>query len=146
MSGSRSRNKGKRGEREVIGLMQLAIFEVYQAHGLECPRLQRNTLQSDRGGFDIVGIEWLALEVKYQETLHLDQWWAQTLRQAQDKEPVLIYRSNHQPWRVMMHALLGGPGCGITVPVIVTFEQFMRWLRIRLSRELRALMIATSSP
>lgn len=139
MSGTRSRNKGKRGEREVIGLMQLTIFEVYQAHGLECPRLQRNTLQSDQGGFDIVGIDWLAVEVKYQEKPQLGKWWAQTLRQAQGKEPVLFFRSNRQDWRVMMHALLGGPGCGVTVPVVTTLEDFLRWLRIRLSQELRAL-------
>jgi hypothetical protein len=138
MSGHRSRNKGKRGEREVIGLMQLTVFEIYKAHELECPRLQRNTLQSDRGGYDIVGIDWLALEVKYQETLQLDKWWKQTIEQAMKGEPVLVYRSNHQPWRVMMHALLGGPGAGVTVPVIVDFDSFLRWFRIRLSQELAA--------
>lgn len=94
-----SREKGKRGEREVAKIIQKVLDEIY---GENAPRIQRNTLQSDKGGFDLVGLEDFAIEVKRHEKLNLKSWWRQTVRQAgEDKFPVLFYRQNNTPWSVM---------------------------------------------
>src|SRR5438045_4158293 len=78
MGGLMSRNKGKRAERQVIDLLQPIVDHCYKEAGLKPLLLQRNTVQSDQGGFDIIGLEWLALEVKHQEILNVDAWWQQT--------------------------------------------------------------------
>ena len=63
--------------------------------------LQRNTLQSDRGGYDIVGLEDFAIEVKRVEKLNIKKWWEQTLRQTRPGQiPVLFYRQSYKPWFV----------------------------------------------
>lgn len=137
MSGNRSRNKGQRGERQVIEMLQPVVNEVYSVHGREAPVLKRNTLQSDGGGSDIAGLPWLALEVKYQEQLSLNTWWAQCLEQAGTvRDPVLFYRRNKVAWGIMMYGMLGMPGARFTTRVIVTPEDFLLWFRIRLSQEL----------
>ena len=103
MGGKSSLNKGKRGEREIVKLLQPVVDKVYTffPHLGEPPRIQRNTLQSDRGGFDLVGLDWLAPEVKFQETLKLNVWWKQTAGQAKSHQtPVLFYRQSNQKWRV----------------------------------------------
>lgn len=82
MSGNMSRNKGQRGEREVVKLLQPIVDKVYGSLGLTPPVLERNLMQSHKGGFDIAGLHWMALEVKYQETLNVGMWWNQTLAQA----------------------------------------------------------------
>lgn len=138
MSGLRSRNKGKRGEREVVALLQPVVNEVYEIHDLEPVKLKRNTLQSDSGGSDIAGLPWLAIEVKFHSNnISLNPWWAQTVAQAeQGEEPVLFYRRNNVPWRVKMYGMLGRPGCCYTVPVIVEVPDFLAWFRARLVQEL----------
>lgn len=144
------RNKGQRGEREVIELLQPVVIEVYQTHGIETiPLLQRNTIQSDRGGYDIVGLDWLALEVKRGEQhnrYRIDQWWTQCEAQAGNREPVLFYRANHEEWKVRLYGMLftwreiGGGlvrhGRTITVPVTVDVDSFLSWFRARLNWEL----------
>ena len=77
MSGGFSREKGKRAEREVVKLLQPVVTKVYQEAGKEIPLLERNLMQSHKGGHDIVGLEWMALEVKHHETLQISQWWEQ---------------------------------------------------------------------
>ena len=137
MAGLMSRNKGKRGEREVIVLMQPVVDEVYGLHQLESPQLKRNTLQSDGGGSDIAGLPWLAVEVMYCQTFSIGRWWRQALEQAGgEREPVLLYRRNNAPWSVMMYGMLGGMGLGYQVPVIVGIEPFLAWFRLRLNQEL----------
>ena len=100
MSGLYSRNRGKRGEREVIKLIQPVVNEVYQSLGKEPPELERNLMQSHKGGCDLAGLDWLSLEVKYQEAENMTSWWEQTKRQAgKEREAVLFYRKNHAKWR-----------------------------------------------
>jgi hypothetical protein len=79
-------NKGKRAEREIVGLLQPVVNAVYAAAGITPPLLQRNTLQSDRGGYDIVGLDWFAPEVKRCETLSLRTWWEQCKGQAKPSQ------------------------------------------------------------
>lgn len=132
-----ARNKGKRGEREVIALLQPILNEVYETFDLDCPTLQRNTLQSDDGGCDICGLEWLSLEVKFQETLQLPAWWQQTLEQAgREKTPILIFRQGRKRWQVMMHAWLFVGTDSSELVVVMSVDVFLRWFRARLVWEL----------
>jgi hypothetical protein len=102
MGGLASRQKGRRGEREVIAMLQPIVDSVYKALDRKPVVLQRNTLQSHLGGFDVVGLNWLAVEVKHAEAPSLGAWWKQCTDQAQGREPVLFYRSNFQPWRIRL--------------------------------------------
>lgn len=100
--GKMARDKGARGEREVIDLLQPIVDTAYRAAGLEPPQLKRtSSMQADGGGCDVHGIDWLALEVKRCETLSLDAWWRQCLQQTKPGQmPVLVYRQNGRQWRV----------------------------------------------
>lgn len=109
--GRASRKKGARGERDVIQMLEPVLERVYKQllHDNPelplgvVPRLQRNALQADGGGSDIAGLEWLALEVKNQETPQLPRWWKQCVEQARPEQtPVLFYKKNNTPWRVRM--------------------------------------------
>lgn len=63
------------------------------------PDLKRNLMQSREGGYDLVGIDWLALEVKRQEGLNISGWWRQAVRQAgEGQTPFLMYKQNFKPW------------------------------------------------
>jgi hypothetical protein len=136
MGGKMSRDKGKRGEREVIELLQPVVDEVRGLFGLPALKLKRNTLQSDSGGSDIAGLMWLALECKWQETIQLGAWWKQTLEQCgPEQEPVLFYKRNHVDFRVGMLGWLGTRHCGHTTMVVVSVEDFLKWFRLRLMQQ-----------
>lgn len=140
MAGTMSRNKGQRGEREVIALLQPVLDEVYASVGLESPALARNLMQSHKGGCDLAGLDWLAIEVKYQEAGNMGSWWDQTKRQAgKDREGVLFYRKNHAKWKVKMFGFLVAGGQRVRAPVVIEVEAFLAYLRIRLLKELSPL-------
>ena len=137
MGGLTSRNKGKRGEREVVKLSQPIVDNAYTSAGLEPPILERNLMQSHRGGYDIVGLEFLALEVKFQEQITINAWWRQTTEQAgQNRVPVLIYRKSRVAWRVVMYGTLAAGVDKLRVPVDISLEDFLVWFDARLSYEL----------
>lgn len=137
MGGKMSQNKGKSGEREVIRLLQPVVTQVYQEFNLEPPRLQRDTRQADGGGSDVSGLDWMALEVKFHATPAVATWWAQTVKQAgRSRVPILLYRTNNQPWRCRMLGLLGSPSAGRTCPVTVDLADFLVWFRLKLVEEL----------
>jgi hypothetical protein len=136
-----SRSKGISGEREIIDHLQPVVNELFQVFGREPPRLQRNTLQSDVGGCDIVGLDWLSMEVKFYKELipsNIAKWWEQTLRQAGPKVPILFYRKNRGDWHVRMEGVLVCCGLRGSVSAVVTvdIETFGRWFRNRLWWEL----------
>ena len=94
--------KGSRGELEAVHLLQPVIDEVYKPHTdiIQPPKLRRSV----SGGYDIAGLEWMALEVKNCKTLCLEDWWQQTCLQCiNNKEPVLMYKMHgkHKGWRAM---------------------------------------------
>lgn len=100
MGGLSAKRKGANGEREAAKLLVEWIAPVYQSLDLDPPTLERNLMQSRMGGFDLVGLEWLALEVKRQENVSLPAWWRQTLRQANTEQvPFLLWRQNRTPWK-----------------------------------------------
>ena len=139
MAGSSSRDKGARAERQAIELLQPVVTELYQARGLDAPKLQRNTLQSDGGGFDIVGLRWMALVVKHQEVLKVEDWWQQTLRQAKNNaEPILFYKQNNVKFRIRMWATLHvfRTERYLCHPVEIGVPDFLQYFRLRLEAEL----------
>lgn len=128
-----SLNKGRRGEREIISLLQPILDCVWSGVNLDPPKLERRTL--GLAGEDIQGLEWLSLEVKHRETLALDKWWEQTVKQSvkrngQHTIPVLIYKRNFVPWRVRMEANIGHhwrQGCVVDIG----WEDFEWWFYYR---------------
>ena len=126
-TGKFANSKGKRGEREAVKVLQPVIDKVFNDRGLEIPKLFRNQNQSALGGYDIDGIDWLALEVKRQETLNLNKWWEQTLSQtSMEQIPVLMYRQNNKKWKVQMYGYLEvGEGRRVKTKVEITIEAFL---------------------
>ncbi len=144
--GSMSRDKGQRAEREVIDMLQPIVSDTHgklvqtysELNFGDCPVLQRNTLQSDSGGCDIAGLEWLSLEVKHHETPQINQWWQQTLRQAgKYKFPTLFYKANRVPWKVRMRLWLPLKGWdGEWVVGDVDPAVFIKYFSARMESEL----------
>jgi hypothetical protein len=135
-------NKGKRAEREVISILQPVVTQLYRAAHITPPTLQRNTIQSDDGGCDLVGLDWLALEVKHQETFHLNEWWVQTVTQAyrggKRRVPVLWYKRNNVQWRVRMPGGCGAEHDNVWSQAVVdiSYLAFMDYFNARLTHEL----------
>ena len=140
MGGLTSLNKGKRGEREVVRVVQPVISEIYSGMGLEPPSIERNLNQSRKGGYDIAGLDWLALEVKYQEQENLSGWWKQCKDQAgPNQEPVLLWRRNGGKWRCRMFGHLDAGGIyKVRCPVDIGLEAFLLYLKLRIKKELTA--------
>ena len=134
--GGFSRSKGKRAEGEVRILLQAVVNRVWRSMGRapdddSRPRLQRNTLQSDAGGVDIVGLEFIALEVKFREALSVPSWWKQTVAQCKPHQTaVLFYRKSRQPWTILLQEPQGER-------VTMTLAEFDAWLANRLLVELK---------
>lgn len=124
-----SRNKGQRGEREFIALLQNVVDEVF---GEEEYELKRNLSQTQDGGCDVHGLpeklDLISVEIKFQETLHIDKWWIQTLDQTSlEKIPVLAFRQSRKKWRIITEGFLKGPySC---TRVEVTLEDFLEWYK-----------------
>jgi len=130
------RTKGQTGEREVAGLLNAVVQKVRQAQGLPALEdrdlpFQRNQNQSAVGGDDLTNPFGLAIEVKRQETLSINTWWKQCVASAarSNGRPILIYRQNRKPWRVVMTAPLPitdskaiGP-----VQIEIAVETFLAW-------------------
>lgn len=91
--GRMQQRKGRTAEREVAAILQ--------AHGLPA---QPGDPMNFGTQPDIVGTPWHP-EVKRAERWQLHEWLAQATRDAQvmgDGPPVVIFRSNRQPWRVCL--------------------------------------------
>ncbi len=117
-----NRQKGHDGEREVVRVLAPVVEAV-----LGEPRVRRNLMQTREGGHDICGLEHLAVEVKRCETLEIEKWWKQTLRQAENAGgaiPVLMFRQNRGKWRVMMFGIVGATVCRVEIDM----GTFCMWL------------------
>lgn len=102
-----SRQKGAGAEREFSGL-------VYDWAGI---RLMRNLEQSRSGGHDLIvhpdesgpvadSFRKLAIECKRYQTAtdaQIQKWWDQAVTQTEQSGlmPILAYRANRSPWRVV---------------------------------------------
>lgn len=93
--GKSSRDKGKRGEREVA--------KILQEHGYEARRGQQFCGAS--GDADIIGVPGLHIEVKRVEALELYKALEQSQRDARPGEvPTIWHRKNERPWVVILTA------------------------------------------
>lgn len=125
------RQKGARGEREVIEMLIEWLTPVYEGACLELPVLQRNLEQWRSGGYDILGLDWLALEVKRHERsnpYNMNLWWAQTLAATKEGQvPLLLWRANRTPWaartRLWVH------NCPTELDVDLGFDQVKTWFQ-----------------
>lgn len=84
--GKGSRDKGKRGEREVA--------EILRAEGFVAKR-------DGRLDVDLVhNVKSVHFEVKRREKLSLPTWHDQAAQDASHgEEPIVVYRRNGEPWR-----------------------------------------------
>jgi hypothetical protein len=130
MGGRSSKQKGSRGEMEILAILSNAAHEIYSARGLPPPELNRGS-----HGRDIRGLNWIAPEVKRHERdneYNLNLWWEQTKAQAiGGREPVLFYRMNYQPWNVRMFGYLLVGNDRVRCPVDINFDAFMVWFKLR---------------
>lgn len=93
MSGLKSRNKGKDGEREVANILK--------EHGYDCRRSQQYAGVNNDA--DVVGIDGLHIEVKRVEQLNIDKALEQSTKEARGGEiPIVVHRRNRTPWKVTM--------------------------------------------
>ena len=89
--GKTSRDKGKRGEREVAGLLRSYGYDArrgVQYHGGE-------------DSPDVVGLKGMHIEVKRTETLRLYDALSQSKADAGDDLPIVIHRKNNCEWVVI---------------------------------------------
>jgi hypothetical protein len=87
------RNKGKTGEREAAELVrQFTGWDV------------RRRVRQHAGDSDLQGVPGWAVEVKRHRTAtpgDVARWWAQTVTQAGNLLPVLLYRADRGEWRAV---------------------------------------------
>lgn len=125
-----SRNKGKSGELEAYKLLNAWAHPVCIHLGVPPLDIHRNQDQTRKGGYDLVGAPWLAIEVKRQETVNLPGWWAQTLRQTgPGQTPLLMWRLNRGKWTARTRARLGVGGIGVELDVDLPTDSFKEWFQ-----------------
>jgi hypothetical protein len=88
--GLRSRNKGKRGEREAAAEIRRLLRTEARRGRQFCGSVESPDVVTD--------IENVHLEVKRAETLQLYDALEQAIRDAGGQIPVVLYRANHRPW------------------------------------------------
>lgn len=133
-----SRQKGAAAEREFCRA-------IHDALGV---RFVRNLEQSRGGGHDLVvaegqgapnaeALDRYAIEVKrYSKATIglLSGWWGQACRQAGavNKVPLLAYREDRQPWKVVMplwHLRASERRDDVDWMVTLAFDDFAGWIR-----------------
>ena len=126
--GARSRNKGAAFEREVAQM-------IYDHLGL---RMQRNLEQyRTRGLGDLIGWDFVLIECKRHATAtraQVDAWWDETVREASTVQlkPVLFYRADRQPVRVVVSAADVVDGVLAPWPLEMSFDAFCEVAREKL--------------
>jgi hypothetical protein len=91
VNGKGRRIKGQAAERELAGMLTDWLGEC----------VQRRLGQERDGGGDIV-IGNYSIQVKRQEVIRIDDWWAQAERDSGNLIPVLAYRRSRNPWKVVI--------------------------------------------
>ena len=138
MTGMSSRVKGANAEREAAELLVAWATPVYAHAGLPPPVVRRNLEQVLIGGYDLTGFDWLAIEVKRQESLNLESWWAQACRQAGPEQiPFLMWRQSRRPWWVRvrgeaLHKLPDGSPMTHTVAMTLALPDAQKWFQYAL--------------
>lgn len=153
--GSFSKQKGKRGERQIVKMLQGAIEEVYQwleqqpryesiktliegQPQLKRPFLERNQNQTNAGGCDLVGIKWASIEIKNTAKCSpalITKWWQQCLDQCEENEEPILFFKRGTTQRVMVKGVIGGNIIHHRVPVEICIEDFMMYFRNKVHAE-----------
>lgn len=143
--GSLSINKGKRAEREVANMLNPILDRLCTQLNIDPVRLSRNLKQTQVGGFDLDGLDWIAIEIKHHKQVSINSWWAQTLRQATDeREPVLIWKQHGGKWKVRMYGRLEiEPGRRLKVVVDTSIDDFLVWFEKRAEVDLKKTLLST---
>jgi hypothetical protein len=135
---AKASTKGKTGEQQVATILRAQIDRFLQNNpGLDssvvsqlAKVVQRNLNQSSSGGGDI-NLFGLSIEVKRQEGLSVNTWWAQAVASAarNNDTPVLMFRQNHKAWRIMLNgALLFNNNCSMQFArVEIELDDFTEW-------------------
>lgn len=90
-----SRQKGKRGELEVVHLLK--------EYGFEARRGQQYS--GANGDADVIGLPGYHIEVKFREQLNLDAALDQARRDAPPGAiPTVFHRKSRTPWKVTLDA------------------------------------------
>lgn len=131
------RAKGAGGEREICDVLNSIIQDTMRI--LKFPpkeveaagrTVQRNQNQSAVGGNDLTNTFGLSIEVKRQEQLTINTWWAQCLAAANrnNEHPVLLYRQNGKKWQCVTIGYLELPnGKFVKTRVAFDFDSFKDW-------------------
>lgn len=90
MGGKASREKGARFERDLAKILTRA--------GFPSSRNARNGISTDDIAHSLPGVH---LEAKHCERLEIPKWWAQCVRDAEDRAPVLVFKQNRAGERVI---------------------------------------------
>lgn len=94
--GKPSRDKGARGEREVVEICRTLGLDVWRT-----PNSGGLSVRHGKG--DIRGIPGVHIEVKRAETLKMDLWSRQCEADADPLDiPVVVYRRSNEPWRASL--------------------------------------------
>lgn len=93
MTGKMSRDKGKRGERELAKILTALL-------GVECRRGQQyNGIE----GQDVVGVDGIHIESKWVERLNLYAAYAQAQADASANDvPIVCHKRNNNSWLLTM--------------------------------------------
>lgn len=133
------RQKGQEGEREVARALNSIVESVLTKHGIPLPlkpSVQRNQNQSAVGGSDLTNPFGLAIEVKRQEQISINTWWAQCLKASDEfgGVPILAYRTNgSREWKIVMYVdvPIEYPGSGIChvgkIRAQISWNDFLQW-------------------
>lgn len=96
--GKASREKGKRGEREVAKTFQDAGYAEARRTSQYCGRTGDAS--------DVTGVPGIHLEIKYVEREQVRSWYGQAVRDAAAADkgdiPVVVHRKTHSPWLVTL--------------------------------------------
>lgn len=145
--GANPRTKGAGGEREIADDLNYIIYKAMQEAGCENPTMrsvQRNQNQSAVGGADLTGTLGLSIEVKRQEQLSINTWWAQCTAAAQQNGgiPVLLYRQNGKKWKcilmvdVPLPSVEGGNYACMRFRAEIDYDTFKEWFTRHVHRYL----------
>lgn len=142
--------KGSKGEADVLIDLQQIVAAEYKARALPLPMMVRG-----RHGTDIQGLDWLSPEIKRHEpTLGFAAvteqqkatFWEQAKRQCKPGQiPCLVYRQNHQPWRVRIPGFVAiGISKRLSTPVDIAYDAFLIWFRAELQSRLSHIPLIAS--
>jgi len=142
------RQKGQNGERQIATLLNGLIILKMREMGFSedkvvtaATAVQRNQNQSAVGGNDLSNTFGLSIEVKCQEQLAINTWWAQCVTAAErnNEIPVLIFKQNHKGWRVITMGEVPLPDNNTQIfktRVEFTYDEFARWFSIWVGQKL----------